>query len=136
MSFLLDTNVLAEIRKKRPHAGVVSWFGSVNGPDLFLSVLVLGEVHQGVVRLRRRDPQQAAVHETWLAELRRRYSDRILPITDAIALEWGRLNAGDPLPVVDGLMAATARVHGLTLVTRNVDDFARSEVPVLNPFHA
>lgn len=134
MSFLLDTNIVAEVRKQRPHAAVHAWFESVEGPQLYLSVLVLGEVSQGVARLRRRDPRQAAVYATWLDRLRSTFSDRLLPITEAIALEWGLLNARRPLPVVDGLLAATARTHGLTLVTRNVADFAGVDIAVLNPF--
>ena len=134
MSFLLDTNLVAELRKPRAHPGVMRWFDSVDGSELFLSVLVLGEVRQGIVRLRRRDPRQAATYDAWLSRLRHDFADRILPVTEDIALDWGRLNAGDPLPVVDGLLAATARVHNLTLVTRNVADFERTEVPLLNPF--
>lgn len=134
MSYLLDTNVVAELRKPRPHAGVVEWFGTVAGPELYVSVLLVGEITQGIVRLRRRDPRQAAVHEAWLGRLRRDFANRMLPVTEAVALEWGQLNAKDPLPAVDSLMAATARVHGLTLVTRNVRDFARTGVAYFNPF--
>jgi len=136
VTLLLDTNVIGEIRKRRPHPAVTAWYATVSEDQLFLSVLVVGEIHQGVERLRRRDPRQAAVYETWLVRLRRDYGDRILPVTQDVALEWGRLNADRPLPVVDGLLAATARVHGMTLVTRNVADFARSAVKLLNPFEA
>jgi hypothetical protein len=134
VSFLLDTNILAEVRKQRPHPGVRAWFESVEGPQLYLSVLVLGEVNQGIARLQRRDPRQAAVYATWLDKLRSTFSDRLLPVSEAIALEWGRLNSGRPLPVVDGLLAATARTHGLTLVTRNEADFAGVDIAILNPF--
>ena len=134
MSFLLDTNVVAEVRKRRPQPAVSAWFDSAEGSQLYLSVLVLGEVNQGVARLRRRDPRQAAAYAAWLERLRSAFADRLLPITETIALEWGRLNAARPLPVVDGLLAATARVHTLTLVTRNVTDFAGVDVAVLNPF--
>ena len=136
MSFLLDTNILAELRKPRPHTGVRAWYGSVTGDDLFLSVLVVGEIQQGIVRLQRRDPRQALAYQTWLERLRREFVDRILPVTQEVALEWGRLNAGAPLPVGDGLLAGTARVHDLTLVTRNVTDFARTGVAVINPFES
>lgn len=112
----------------------MAWFDSVAGSELHLSVLVVGEINQGVARLTRRDPRQAAVYAAWLGRLRREFADRVLPVTEEIALEWGRLNAGDPLPVVDGLLAATALVHRLTLVTRNVADFARTGVALLNPF--
>jgi predicted nucleic acid-binding protein len=114
----------------------VRWFAAVEGSQLYLSVLVVGEINQGVARLARRDPRQAAVYAAWLGTLRREFADRVLPVTGEVALEWGRLDSGDPLPVVDGLLAATASVHRLTLVTRNVGDFARTGVAVLNPFDA
>lgn len=134
MSFLLDTNVVSEIRKPQGNAHVRNWLSSVPGSDLYLSVLVVGEIRQGIERLRRRDAPQAAVYEAWLAALRRDYVTRILPVTADIAEEWGRLNAPTPLPAIDGLLAATASVRGLTLVTRNVADFARTGVRVLDPF--
>ncbi len=134
MSYLLDTNTLAELRKPRAHPGVMSWFAAVEGSQLYLSVLVVGEINQGVARLARRDPRQAAVYDAWLGRLRREFADRVLPVTEEVALEWGRLNSGDPLPVVDGLLAATALVHRLTLVTRNVGDFSRTGAALLNPF--
>jgi len=87
-----------------------------------------------VKRLRRRDPRQAAFFEAWLRRLQREFADRVPPVSQDVALEWGRLSAGDPIPVVDGLLAATALVHGLTVVTRNVDDFEPTRVPVPNPF--
>jgi predicted nucleic acid-binding protein len=122
------------VRKPRPHAAVVAWFEAVAAPELFLSVLVVGEIQQGVERLRARDPRRAAAYYAWLGLLRTDFGDRLLPITEVIAVEWGRLNARRTLPVVDGLMAATARVHGLTIVSRNASDFRRAGVPVLNPF--
>lgn len=134
MSFLLDTNVLAEVRKPRGDARVAAWYDDVADDDLFLSVLVVGEIQQGVTRLRRKDPRQAAAYDAWLAKLRREFSDRILPVTQDVALEWGRLSAGDPLPVIDGLLAATAVVHGLTVATRNVADFKRTGVALFDPF--
>lgn len=134
MSYLLDTNVIAEARKQSGNPNGRAWFSSVKGTDLYRSVLVVGEIRQGIERLRRRDPAQASVYDAWLTQLRRDYADRILPITAAIAEEWGRLNVPDPVPVIDGLLAATAHVHRLTLVTRNVADLARTGVPLLNPF--
>jgi predicted nucleic acid-binding protein len=106
----------------------------VESDELFLSVLVVGEIRQGIERLRRRDRKQASVFEQWLATLRRDHGDRVLPITVAVAEEWGRLNVPDPLPVVDGLLAATAKVHGMTLVTRNTAQVERTGISVLNPF--
>ncbi|MBS3934249.1 MAG: type II toxin-antitoxin system VapC family toxin [Truepera sp.] len=134
MSYLLDTNVLSEARKSRGDAGVKTWFASVKGYELFISVLVIGEIRQGIERLRPRDPVQAQVFESWLETLKRDYRERILPITVAVGEAWGSLNAAGPLPVIDGLLAATAQVHGLTLVTRNVIDLERTGVSVLNPF--
>ncbi len=134
MTFLVDTNVISEARKPNGHPKVRAWFGSVRGIDLYLSVLVIGEIRQGIERLRRRDASQADVYEAWLARLRRDYADRILPITGDVAEEWGKINVPDPVPVIDGLLAATAKVHGLTLVTRNTTEIARTGVRLLNPF--
>lgn len=134
MSFLLDTNVISEARKRTANPNVQAWLASVAGLELYLSVLVVGEIRQGIERLRRRDPAQAAVYEAWLSTLVQDYADRIVPITAEVAQEWGRLNVPDPLPVIDGLLAATAKVRGWTLVTRNTADLARSGVRLLNPF--
>ncbi len=134
MSFLLDTNVISEARKRRGNPHVKTWMASVRGADLFLSVLIVGEIRQGIERLRRRDPAQAAVYEDWLAGLHRDYASRILPITADIAEEWGRMNVPDPVATIDGLLAATAKARGLTLVTRNTADLVRTGVPLLNPF--
>jgi toxin FitB len=136
VAFLLDTNVVSEIRKPRPDPNVQVWLTSVPEADLHLSVLVVGEIRQGVERLRRRDPARAAPYEAWLSELARRFADRLVPVTVEVCEEWGRLNVPDPLPVVDGLMAATAKVRGWTLVTRNVADLARTDVRLLDPFRA
>ena len=134
MSFLLDTNVVSEIRKRAPHPNVLGWFSSVPASDLFLSVLVVGEIRQGVDRLARRDPAQAAVFEHWLKQLVAVYEDRIVPVTTEVAEVWGRLNLPDPVPVVEGLLAATALVRGWTLVTRNTADVASTGVRLLDPF--
>jgi toxin FitB len=136
VSYLLDTNVISEARKPSGDRGVKAWMANVRGTELFLSVLVLGEIRQGVERLRWRGPGQAAVYEEWLTRLRRDYADRILPVTVVIAEEWGRMNVLDPLPIVDGLMAATAKVHDLTFVTRNTRDIGRSGVDLIDPFGA
>ena len=134
MTFLLDTNVVSEIRKPRPDSKAQAWLASAPAAELYLSVLVVGEIRQGVERLRRRDPARAAPYEAWLSELARRFADRLVPVTVEVCEEWGRLNVPDPLPVVDGLMAATAKVRGWTFVTRNVADLARADVRLLNPF--
>jgi predicted nucleic acid-binding protein len=135
MSYLLDTNVLSELRKPRADRHVRAWFDKVPASALYLSVLVIGEIRAGIERQRRRDtPGQAGVFERWLETLLRDYGDRLAPIDADVAEEWGRLNVPNPLPVVDGLLAATARVRGWTLVTRNARDLARSGVRLLDPF--
>ncbi len=134
MSFLIDTNVLSEARRKNGDPTVKAWLGSTSSDAMFLSVLVVGEIRNGIERLRPRDAVQASVFETWLHTLVSDFGDRILPITARIAEEWGRMNAPDRIPAVDGLIAATARVHGLTLVTRNEADFRRTGIAILNPW--
>jgi predicted nucleic acid-binding protein len=134
VSYLLDMNVLSEVRKASPEPAVAGWFGTVAGSELYLSVLVVGEIRQGVERLRGRDPVQAAVFDRWLSTLQRDFEDRILPVTGDIAEAWGRLNAPAPLPAVDSLLAATALVHGLTFVTRETQRLERTGVPLLNPW--
>ena len=131
--YLLDTNILSELRKRRPSYMVAAWFDTVSEEDLYLSVLVAGEIRQGIERLRRQHPERAADYEQWLDELLMVYGDRIVGIDVLVADEWGRLNTGRTLPVVDGLLAATARVHEWTLVTRNVRDFPK-DLDILNPF--
>jgi len=135
MGFLIDTNVLSELRKKeRANPGVQHWFADVAGESLYLSVLVVGEVRNGIERLRRRDPAAADNLERWLTKVQTDMAGKILPVTTNIADRWGRMNAPDPLPVIDSLLAATALEHDLILVTRNVDDVQRTGVKLLNPF--
>ena len=135
MSFLLDTNVASEARKPNGNRNVRAWFATVTSTDLHLSVLLLGEVRQGIERLiRRQDLVQAAVYEAWLDQLQRDFADRIISITAEIAEEWGRMNVPDPLPAVDSLMAATAKVHGWTFVTRDTAALLRTGVLLLDPF--
>ena len=133
--FLLDTNVLSESRKgPRINPGVSAWFQSVDDFDLFLSVLVLGEIRKGVEHARANDPIKARALERWLVGLEQGYDDRILPVTADVAEQWGHLSAIRPISTVDGLLAATAMVHDLTLATRNVSDVAHTGVKLLNPF--
>ena len=137
MSFLVDTNVLSELRKgRRCDPRVSRWFSSIPDEQVFLSVLAVGEIRRGIERIRRRDTRSARALDAWLRRLLASHRDRILSVDEAIAEEWGRLNVPDPIPVVDGLLAATARVHGLTLATRNVKDVARTGIPCVNPFEA
>ena len=134
MSLLLDTNVVSELRRSSPDPGVLAWMDGLDRGELFLSVLVLGEIEQGIERLRSRDHAQARVLTTWLDGLRSGFMHRIAPVTLDVALTWGRLNAVRTLPVVDGLLAATALTHGWSLVTRNERDFHGTGVTVINPF--
>lgn len=135
MGYLIDTNVLSELRKReRCDAGVSVWLASVEPDELFISVLSLGEIRRGIELVRPRDPASARALDRWLVGLETHYADRILPISSAIADRWGRLSLDQPLPVTDGLLAATGIEHKLTVVTRNTDDFTRSGVNTLNPF--
>lgn len=137
MSFLIDTNVLSELRKgQRADPGVRAWFDAADGRDLYTSVLVLGEMRRGVESIRRRDSAGAAALDQWLARMCESFVDRVVVIDAAIADQWGALNVPDPIPTIDGLLAATALVHDMTVVTRNVRDFMRTGVKVENPFSA
>jgi hypothetical protein len=135
VSFLLDTNVISELRKgPRCHPAVAGWLMRVSDEELFVSVLVLGEVRYGIEKLRRSDAPQARALERWLIGLTTVFSERVLPVTHEIAQEWGRLAGKRSLPTVDGLLAATARVHGLTLVSRDLRGVAGTEASVFDPF--
>ncbi len=135
MTYLLDTNVISELRKgDRCDANVLAWYTGVEDVGMFLSVLVLGEMRRGIERIRKRDPRQTAVLERWLEEVALRFAGRILPVDDRIAGAWGRTYYVRNVPVVDALLAATAKVHDLTLVTRNVSDVEGLGAKVLNPF--
>jgi predicted nucleic acid-binding protein len=133
--FLLDTNVVSELRKKERCAPKVSsWAATVPRNQDFLSVLVLGELVRGANLKRHADPQMADALSKWIARLMHLYSERILPVTLEVAQEWGRLSALRPIPPEDGLLAATALVHRLTLVTRNVKNVEGLGVSLLNPW--
>jgi predicted nucleic acid-binding protein len=101
---------------------------------LYTSVLVIGELRRGIEGIRRRDDRQAKAYENWLEQVRLAFAGRILDIDERIAEEWGRLNVPDPLPAIDGLLAATAKVHSLALATRNVADVSRTGVSTIDPF--
>src|SRR5579883_2791012 len=135
MGYLIDTNILSELRKRqRCDPNVAAWLASVEPDELFISVLSLGEIRRGIELLRKRDPASAGSLDKWLAGVEDHYADRVLPISAAIADRWGRLSPDQPLPVSDGLLAATCIEHKLTMVTRNTVDFARSGANTLNPF--
>jgi toxin FitB len=133
LSYLLDTNVISEIRRGLD-ANVSAWANGVEDAELHLSVLTLGEIRKGIERLRGRDLDQATAFASWLDALRGGFADRILPIDDAVADEWGRLNPPSERKTVDSLIAATARIHRLIVVTRNAADFDGCEVEVINPW--
>ena len=137
MSYLIDTNIVSELRKgRRCDPGVASWFAEVSSDEVYLSALTLGELRKGIENIRRRDAASAAALDVWFRELEASHSDRILPVDQVIAEQWGRFNVPDPLPVLDSLLAATASVRGMTLVTRNLKDVERTGVDCLNPFSA
>ena len=134
MPYLLDTCVVSELRKTRCNSGVAKWISQVHSDELYLSVITLGEIRRGIELHRAKDARAANVLERWLHGLETHYDERIIPISSAVADRWGRLSPNQPLPVSDGLLAATAVENMLTIVTRNVADFQRSGATVLNPF--
>jgi predicted nucleic acid-binding protein len=137
VNYLIDTNVISELRKgDRADSNVSSWFARVADDEIFLSALTLGEIRRGIESIRQRDPKSAAVLESWLGRVADQHRDRVLAVDRSIAEEWGRMNVPDPFPVIDGLLAATARVLGLTLATRNTTDVERTGVDCVNPFAA
>ena len=136
--FLLDTNVVSEVRKGgRSDSSVSNWYTGGGESQLFISSLTIGEIRRGIELVRRRgDIEQADALETWLQTVVEGFSGRILSVDADVANTWGRMSALRPVPVVDGLLAATAEVHDMTLVTRNVSDVEGLGVQVFNPFGA
>jgi predicted nucleic acid-binding protein len=136
MGFLLDTNIISELRKGETGSErVIRWYkDQQDESQIFLSVLVLGELRTGIENIRRRDLVSARILENWLHSVEVEFANRILPITAEICDCWGRFDSRKPLPPIDGLLAATALQHNLTLVTRNIRDVARSGVECFNPF--
>ncbi len=132
--YLLDTNVVSELRKRSPDINVAAWYDGVRSVELHLSVLTLGVIRIGIERLRRKDNARARVLDEWLRGLMVMYSSRIVEVDVSTADEWGRLNVPDQLPVIDGLLAATAKIRGWTLVSRNTTDLSASGITVLDPF--
>ena len=130
--YLVDTNVVSEIRRQTPEA--IGWLRSVPAVTIYLSVLTLGEIMKGVAIKERSDRQAAGLLAEWLQQLQGDFASHILPVTDRVAFEWGRIAALRSRGDVDGLIAATAIVHGLILVTRNVRDFEDLNLPILNPW--
>ena len=135
VKYLLDTNIISEIRKgPRCHPNVAAWYSNLEEESLYLSVLVLGEIRKGIEGLRDRDAGKANELDLWLEQLQTSFQSQILPVDIAISQEWGRLSSLHTVPVIDGLLAATATAHRLVLVTRNTRDFADLGIQLLNPF--
>jgi predicted nucleic acid-binding protein len=137
VSYLIDTNIVSEVRKgDRCDPKVSEWYASVADEDLFLSTLVLGEIRKGVELARPRDAGKATALERWLRDVEAAFGGRVLGIDNAVSDQWGRMSAIRTIPVIDGLLAATAVTNGLTLVTRNDRDIAGLGATVLNPFRS
>lgn len=128
MSWLLDTCALSEYVKKTPAPEVIAWLDEQDESSLFISVISLGEIEKGILKLRATDPRRSQKLTAWLGKLEQRFAGRILALDTATLYNWAQFAAqadlaGRPLPVMDGLIMATAQCHGLTVVTRNVQDF-------------
>ena len=135
MRYLIDTNVISEVRKgDRCNRHVASWYAAIDDADIYLSVLVLGEIRVGVERTRAKDPARSRLLERWLVALQESFADRILPVDRAVADAWGHMSARRSISTIDTLLAATAMVHRLTLATRNVADVAGLGSDIFNPF--
>ena len=130
--YLLDTNIVSDVQRRLPK--LTEWLASVDPTSVSLSVITLGEIERGIIKLRKVDSEKATRLDLWLRELRRDNADRILAVTEDVALAWGRITAGRTRGSADTLIAATALVHDLILVTRNVSDFDDTGVTVLNPW--
>ena len=133
--YLLDTNVVSEVRKHKPHGAVVAWLAGLRDDQVFLSAVTMGELQAGIELTRRQNPEKAREVELWVDQLEASY--QILPMDTVSFREWGRLVHGKSDHLIeDGMIAATARTNGLIVATRNEDDFNQLNVPVVNPFKA
>jgi toxin FitB len=133
--FLLDTSVVSELRRRQADPCVAAWARSVALPSLFLSAITIEEIEIGVMLAERRDPKQGAVLRAWLeTQVLTSFADRILPVDVTVARRSAVFHVPDPRPIRDGLIAATALVHGLTVATRNTADFDPTGVPTVNPW--
>jgi predicted nucleic acid-binding protein len=133
--YLLDTNILSEVRKPRPHGAVLAWLELQHDQQLFVSAVTLGELQSGIERVRKQDTNQAKEIEDWLDQIGESY--QVLPMDGRCFREWGRLMHDKPNQLLeDGMIAATARIHGLIVATRNERDFREFDVRIVNPFKA
>ena len=130
--YLLDTNVVSEMAKRRPNARVSAWLSAT--PDCYLSVLTVGELIRGIEKLRSKDPARADKLGSWVRTLRRDYSGRVLDVDEDVVDQWALPPHDRTLPVIDALIAATAKAHEMTVATRNTKDFEGLGVPTFNPF--
>ncbi len=129
MSWLLDTCALSEYARRVPAPAVIAWLDEQDEASLFISVITLGEIEKGILKLRNTDPRRSQKLTAWLGKVEQRFAGRILPLDAAALHVWAQIAAhaelaGQPLPVMDGLIMATAQCHGLTVVTRNIQDFS------------
>lgn len=136
MTLLLDTNVVSETRRRMPDHGVMAWLDAADPQSLYISVLTVGEIARGAEMKARRDPTAGQALNHWLGGLAEFFADRLVPVDRTTAETWGRLAARRTIPVVDGLLAATAKVRGMALVTRNESDFAGLGIDVINPWRS
>ena len=135
MNVLVDTNVISELKRgRKAEPRVARWFSEFPPESVFTSVIVLGEIRRGIELVSRRDRTQAEALERWYSSMRRRLGERVLPVDEPVMATWARISVPDMLPAYDGLIAATALVHDLTVVTRDVADYRRAGVEVIDPW--
>jgi predicted nucleic acid-binding protein len=135
LNVLVDTNVISELKRGRnAAANVVAWFAAMPVHNVFTSVVVLGEIRRGIELVARRDKLQADVLERWYSTMRRRLGDRVIGVDEPVMTAWSKITVPDMLPAYDGLIAATALVHGMTIATRNTADYRRAGIAVIDPW--
>lgn len=132
--FLLDTMVLSEMRRQSPNSAVVSWYDAVDSDDLFISAMTIGEIQKGICLLEKKTKKEALSLKNWLSAIISGYANHILPVTWEIAKEWGNISCALGNSNADNLIAATAKIHNLTVVTRNIKHFQLTCVPCVNPW--
>jgi len=134
LNYLLDTNAASEPKRKHPDPKAAAWLREVDQERLYVSVLTLGEIEHGIIRLAQKNAAAAEIFREWARGIRLDFAERIIDVDLEIAETWGRITARRSFPVIDSLLAATAIVRGMTLVTRNVRDIADTGVKILNPW--